>query len=381
MLIQIHMLQNFAPSNLNRDDTGSPKDAIFGGKRRGRISSQCLKRSIRRSEIFEQYFRSAGLLGSRTKLLPELIKDELKKMEIEAGITDAIIEKVQLLGRESKKKTEDEEDEAESTEAVEEVEAETKQLIFVSPNEVLPLAERLLELYNKAGAKNWAKLKSADLAKDLKPVMPKSVDIAMFGRMTTSSAFKDVEAAVQVAHALSTNALNEEFDYFTAVDDISGKAGAGMIGDVEYNSSTYYKYLNIHWDGLVKNLGGDTVMAKQAVEALLEASAKSYPSGKQNTFAAFNPPDFILVEVSDNNLPVSYANAFIKPVEAGYDQTLMQASITSFTEYIGKISKMYDLSPSRAYIAHTDLNLPEAQNVQSLKGLVSWLGQQVPVKE
>ena len=44
MLIQIHMLQNYAPSNLNRDDSGSPKSAVFGDQPRGRISSQCLKR-------------------------------------------------------------------------------------------------------------------------------------------------------------------------------------------------------------------------------------------------------------------------------------------------------------------------------------------------
>ena len=50
MLIEVHILQNHAPSNLNRDDTGSPKEAVFGGYKRARISSQCLKRSIRRSE-------------------------------------------------------------------------------------------------------------------------------------------------------------------------------------------------------------------------------------------------------------------------------------------------------------------------------------------
>jgi len=42
-IVEIHVLQNFAPSNLNRDDTGAPKDALFGGTRRARISSQCAK--------------------------------------------------------------------------------------------------------------------------------------------------------------------------------------------------------------------------------------------------------------------------------------------------------------------------------------------------
>ena len=119
----------------------------------------------------------------------------------------------------------------------------------------------------------------------------------MFGRMTTSEAFEDVQAAVQVAHALSTNALAQEFDYYTAVDDLSGESGAGMIGDVEFNSSTYYKYLNVHWEQLVKNLGGDAAVARQAVLALLEAAATAQPTGKQNSFAAHSLPDLVLVEV------------------------------------------------------------------------------------
>ena len=72
-----------------------------------------------------------------------------------------------------------------------------------------------------------------------------------------------------------------------------------MIGDVEYNSSTYYKYLNVHWEQLLRNLGGDTEMARRAALALLEAAATAQPSGKQNTFAAHNLPDLVLVEVRD----------------------------------------------------------------------------------
>ena len=65
MIIELHMLQNFAPSCLNRDDTNSPKECEFGGYRRARISSQCIKRAIRFTgkeikdesslSLFEQY--------------------------------------------------------------------------------------------------------------------------------------------------------------------------------------------------------------------------------------------------------------------------------------------------------------------------------------
>jgi CRISPR system Cascade subunit CasC len=288
MLVQIHMLQNYAPNNLNRDDTGSPKDAMFGGVKRGRISSQCLKRSIRHSVTFAEAFKEAGLLATRTKRLPGLIGKELEALGADEKTAEAIVIRIPEIGRESDKG---------SASKSEEGEIETKQLIFISPNELKPLAEKLLARYQELGDQKWKKEKIADITKVLGSSVPRSVDVAMFGRMTTSAAFEDTQAAVQVAHSLTTNAIAQEFDYFTAVDDISGESGAGMIGDVEFNSATHYKYLNIHWEQLLANLGDDEEIARQAVVALLEAAAIAQPSGKQNSFAAHNLPDFILVEV------------------------------------------------------------------------------------
>ena len=71
MLIEIHMIQNHSPANLNRDDLGAPKTCIFGGVTRARISSQCLKRSIRRSEQFAAALERDG--GVRTRRLVEEI--------------------------------------------------------------------------------------------------------------------------------------------------------------------------------------------------------------------------------------------------------------------------------------------------------------------
>jgi len=382
MLIQIHILQNYAPSNLNRDDTGSPKDAIFGGKRRGRISSQCLKRSIRRSAAFQDAFRTTDLLGVRTKKLPSLIEDELRKLGADDEIVKAIVKRVPEIGRESGKKgPESDEDEDKTEESAGEIETETKQLIFIAPNELSILAGKLLESYQRIGSKKWPTTKIPEITKDLGDTMPRSVDIAMFGRMTTSSAFENVEASVQVAHALSTNALSEEFDYFTAVDDLSGETGAGMIGDVEFNSSAYYKYLNVHWEKLVENLGGDVATARKAVLALLEAAATAQPSGKQNTFAAFNLPDFILVEASPRNLPVNYANAFLKPAYASGDRTLMDASVDLFAGYLEKMSGAYNLAPARAYLCLTNSSLNGAEKAESLAALQDWLADQLPAEK
>jgi CRISPR system Cascade subunit CasC len=371
MLIQIHMLQNYAPSNLNRDDTGSPKNAYFGGVLRGRISSQCLKRSIRMSETFAKAFKDDGLLAVRTKRLPGLIRDELMAMDVDEDIIKDIVIRVPEIGSESGR----------DRGKVEEGKTlETRQLIFIGQNELRPLAEKLLALYEEQGAKKWAKMQIADITKAMGASLPRSVDVAMFGRMTTSDAFEDVQAAVQVAHALSINALEQEFDYFTAVDDISGESGAGMIGDVEYNSSTYYKYLNVHWEELCKNLGSDTEVARRAVLALLEAAATAQPSGKQNTFAAHNLPDLILVEVREKNLPVSYANAFLKPARHGRKHTLMDDAVAKLDDYVARIGTTFDLKQidQRAMTTVQDYALTEAEVMPSLSKLQEWLAALLP---
>ena len=367
MLIQIHMLQNYAPSNLNRDDTGSPKDAFFGGIKRGRISSQCLKRSMRTSEVFKDAFGDHELLATRTRRLPTLIDDELAAMGVDNEARKAIVARVPEIGRESGRGAGAQGGEGD---------LETKQLIFVGANEVRPMAERLLEFYRQDEGR-WEKHKIAEITRELGSSLPRSVDIAMFGRMTTSEAFEDIQAAVQVAHALSSNGVMAEFDYFTAVDDISGESGAGMIGDVEFNSSTYYKYLNVHWEQLVFNLGGDEEVAGQSVLALLEAAATAQPSGKQNSFAAFNLPDLILVEVSDRNLPVSYANAFIQPARQRYDRSLMEVSVEQLNDYMASVRKTYNLDGQRAFTAIGDFSIPDADHAESLDDLKEWLAGQL----
>lgn len=373
MLIQIHMLQNYAPSNLNRDDTGSPKNANFGGVLRGRISSQCLKRSIRMSEVFEEAFEEQDLLAKRTKRLPGLIRDELEAVGVDSETIEAIINRVPEIGSESGRERGRRTEEDEGP-------LETRQLIFIGQNELRPTAEKLLQIYQEQGEKKWAEMKIADITKELGASLPRSVDVAMFGRMTTSDAFEDVQAAVQVAHALSVNALEQEFDYFTAVDDISGESGAGMIGDVEYNSSTYYKYFNVHWEQLCENLGGDVQVARRAVLALLEAAATAQPSGKQNTFAAHNLPDLILVEVREKNLPVSYANAFLKPARNSHKKTLMDDAVARLDDFVARIGTTYGLETmdQRALTAVQDYTLSGAEAVPSLAALQEWLAVHLP---
>lgn len=393
MLIQLHLLQNYAPSNLNRDDTGAPKDAVFGGYRRGRISSQCLKRSIRRSAVFAEAFSGDGLLGKRTRLLPGLVKGELEVMGVDQETLQAIVARVPEIGRESGREEKDDAEKqnnergkrrarrgaATETQAEEDKEEPaTRQLIFLDQREVRPLAEGLLGLYRQHGAEEWSKTNIKDITKALQGSLPRSVDIALFGRMTTSYAFHDVQAAAQVAHAFSTNALAQEFDYYTAVDDISGESGAGMIGDVEFNSCTYYKYLNLHWEQLLKNLGGDGEVARRVVLAFLGAAATAQPSGKQNSFAAHSLPDLVLVEVSQRNLPVSYANAFLKPARPAGDRSLVEASIDSLVDYVTRVTGTFGLTNERAFASTLEFAWPSCTALPSLDELSGWLADRLP---
>jgi CRISPR system Cascade subunit CasC len=210
MLVEVHVLQNHAPSNLNRDDTGSPKEAVFGGYKRARISSQCLKRSIRRSEILQETL--AGHLAMRTRSLPELVRAKLLDAGLSEEMAEIAVRKASGFGTENGK-----EKEADKSGPY-----RTAQTMFLSKADVAAVADVLRQAAEQAkNAKALEKTPARDLQKEAEDkgfrAMP--VDIALFGRMVTSTAFLDVEASSQFAHAISTHKVDHEFDYFTAVDD------------------------------------------------------------------------------------------------------------------------------------------------------------------
>ena len=74
--LDIHILQTIPPSNINRDDAGSPKTAYYGGARRARVSSQAWKRAVRRA--FRDDPATASEVGRRTRRLPQVIADRLQ---------------------------------------------------------------------------------------------------------------------------------------------------------------------------------------------------------------------------------------------------------------------------------------------------------------
>lgn len=384
-LIAIHLLQNHAPSNLNRDDNGDPKDALFGGARRARISSQALKRSIRRSDSFRGDFADApALLAQRTQLLPEEVGKRLAGLELTDEVKRAVVQAAARLGKgENKAALEGGETAGEAArgkrgkkdggEGGTEERARTAQLMYLTEVEIDALAERLTRIAREQGLSVLNSMSGDPLVKAIGSYEPHSADIAMFGRMTTSSPFKDVKAAVQVAHALSTHAVEQEFDFYTAVDDISGEAGAGFIGEVTFNSATYYKYLNVHWEGLLGNLQGDAAVAALTVRALIRAAIFAIPSGKQNSFAAHNLPDLVLVEARPRQIALGYHNAFVKPVRPRGNRSLVEASALALQEYIPQVNGMYGLKAERAFLTTVPFELDGARRCADLDDLLAWL--------
>jgi len=308
-IVEIHALQNFAPSNLNRDDTGAPKDALFGGTRRARVSSQCQKKAVR------DYFPSslgAQNIAVRTKR----VLDELVASLVAMGHSEAEADEKSRLALAAMKLTVKDD-------------GKTEYLLFLGKREISDVAALVNDKWDSIVAaesvpiegKSASKTKkqaaqSADpeIKKALDRVFNggKAVDLALFGRMLADMPERNQYAACQVAHAISTHAVEREFDFYTAVDDLKPEdtAGADMMGTVEFNSACFYRYAVVDWEKLTENLQHDTELSAQGLRAFLEGFAIAEPTGKQNTFAAHNPPEFIAVSVRRNAAPRNLANAF-----------------------------------------------------------------------
>lgn len=317
-LIEIHALQNFAPSNLNRDDTGAPKDALFGGTRRARVSSQCSKRAIR--EYFKEHNKE--WVANRTKRIVDDLKGRVSsklkdhKDFSEENLVKAIEAAVSSLGSNKKVKVDKE--------------RKTDVLLFLSPREIDSLESGITESYADLLKKKPSDetVKSLNDAIDGENKSRLSVDVALFGRMLAVMPEKNQNAACQVAHAISTHAVEREFDFYTAVDDLKPEdtTGADMMGTVEFNSACFYRYAVVDWETLVENLQGDSELATKGLRAFIEGFVVAEPTGKQNTFAAHNPPEFVAVSVRRNTAPRNLANAFETAVCVKKDESLTRKS-------------------------------------------------------
>ena len=371
LFIEFHLIQNFAPSNLNRDDTGAPKDALFGGHRRARVSSQCFKRAIRLSSADAAMIPPENQ-GVRTKKLKQLLETRL----LELGREDAGTRIEAALAAAGLKVKED---------------GKTEYLLFLGQGEIEAFAQLIhshWDLLTAAPAADAKKSKKeakaslpAEIVKEAKALLDgkKAVDVALFGRMLADMPGVNQDAACQVAHAISTHKVEREFDYFTAVDDKGDEdeTGAGMIGQVEFNSATFYRYAVVDAAKLVSNLHDDKGLALTGIRAFAQAMARAIPTGKQNTFAAHNPPSFVGV-VLRHASPFNLSNAFEKPVWPKADTELTALSVTKLAEHDAKIGAFYgDGKDEWAYLDMTDAWPGKGAKQASLDALAQWLEDRV----
>ncbi len=289
--IQLHVLTSYPPANLNRDDLGQPKTARVGGVERLRVSSQSLKRAWRTSDLFVEVL--AGRIGTRTKRLGVEADEILRRAGVADGKAAEWASKIAaVFGAVKKDKP-----------------LEIEQLVHVSQEERQAVADLAALLANERRAPKEEEL-DALLSKQ------SAVDIAMFGRMLADKPQHNVEAAVQVAHALGVHGSVIEDDYFTAVDDLNrlDESGAGHVGEAGFSAALFYLYLCIDRDRLKEHLQGDEALTRRALGALVEAVLKVAPTGKQNSFASRAYAHFALAEKGGQQ-PRSLALAFLKPVD------------------------------------------------------------------
>lgn len=372
LFIEFHLIQNFAPSNLNRDDTGAPKDALFGGHRRARVSSQCFKRAIRMNSA-DAAMIPAENQGVRTKKLKQLLEKrlaELGREDVGARIEAALAAAGLKIKEDGK----------------------TEYLLFLGQGEIEAFAQLVhghwdaLAVASATDAKKTKKEAKASLpaeiVKEAKTLLDgkKAVDVALFGRMLADMPSVNQDAACQVAHAISTHKVEREFDYFTAVDDKGDEdeTGAGMIGQIEFNSATFYRYAVIDAAKLVGNLRGDKELALTGIRAFAQAMARAIPTGKQNTFAAHNPPSFVGV-VLRHSSPFNLANAFEKPVWPKANIELTALSVEKLAEHDAKVSAFYgDGKDEWAYLDMTAAWPDDkGEKPASLDALAQWLEERV----
>jgi len=378
MFVELHILQSFAPSNLNRDDTGSPKDCEFGGVRRARISSQCLKRAIRTNPAFAA---ATGVpVADRTRRVTRALLQRLAEKGIrEEDAVPVVNEFVRLwTDKDAKPATVDDH-------------GVTSAQFYVSQGELDDAAEAIGAQFDVLSGDSKAADKArGQIVKDLAKAYgdrTTAPDVALFGRMMASRPELGLDAACQVAHAISTHKVAMEMDFYTAVDDLleRDEPGAGMMGVTGYNSACYYRYARVDWEQLLKNLDGDVELALRAIEGFVQASVEAVPSGKQNSHAAYNPPSLVGVVVRRSGMAWNLANAFEQPVRARGDSGYVVPSAAALDTYYGKLLNAYTggsvAGAAWQRVLPEDLELPHldafpAAGMESLTGLVRFIVQE-----
>ena len=337
LYVDFHILQTVPPSCINRDDTGSPKTAVYGGVLRARVSSQAWKHAMRAA-----FAENARLdVGKRTKKAAELVKEQILVLDPELDAADKLAKKaLENAGIKFDEKSKKDD-------------TVTKALFFMSTAQAKALAELAVE--GSADKKQY---------RDALKAAP-SMDMALFGRMVADEPSLNYDAAAQVAHSISTHAVQNEYDYFTAVDDCQAEdnAGAGHLGTVEYNSSTLYRYATVNVMELAGQLGA--AQTAETVRAFGEAFLFSMPTGKQNTFANRTLPDAVYVTLREDQ-PVNLCGAFERAVPRSA-QGYAAPSKAALAQYAQQMYSSFAEAPAQSFTVGSGLEeLAPAQTAKAM---------------
>ena len=284
--VEFHILQSFPVTCLNRDDVGSPKTAVVGGVTRARVSSQCWKRQVRLALHdlgVTLGVRSKNVAGPVSEACTALGADEQKASECGKAVEKALVKET---------------------------------LMFITRSEVAAAAEYAQSLEFDA-----QKIKDTEVRKLLKKSIKMAVDgldVALFGRMVALAPELNVEAAAAFSHAISTHAVGNDIDFFTALDDLEVGQQSAHMGSSEFSSATYYRYVSLDMGQLYDSLGGQGL--GRAVSAFVKALFVAVPSGKQNTFSGACPWDYAKVLIRKGQ---RVQLSFDQPVRAGNEGYLL----------------------------------------------------------
>lgn len=326
--LELHILQSVPVSCLNRDDLNSPKTAIFGGVQRARVSSQCWKSAIR-----DMAKEESGLFnGDRTKLIIEPLIQELKNKGMEESDAKegakAIANAIAKLDTEIKVTT----------------------LFFTSNTEIQKMAKVYFE--------------TKDIKKVMKALSEKNLtdaaDIGLFGRMVANDASLNYEGAAMFSHALSTHKSDNEIDFFTAVDDLQPEetAGAGMMGTIEFNSATYYRFSGLNLDQLALNLSGMTKEQRQeVVKTFIKSTLMAMPVARNNSMNGNTLPGYVMIVVREKGHPIQLVNAFEKPIKPFGNKSIFDLSVEAIKKEYDQLKSTWNLEEAfKLEMPDTSLN-------------------------
>ncbi len=338
LYLDLNVLQTVPSSNINRDDTGAPKTALYGGVTRSRVSSQSWKHAVRK------FFEKNGVTtGTRTKEVAKLLANKLVEANTDLDDEKAMEESTNILGAAGIK--------------VDKKTHETGALLFVSPGQIKKLVSYV---------SNHDELDKKEIKHVLKG--DDSLDLALFGRMVADNPELNVEGSAQVAHAISTHEIVPEFDYFTALDDLQADdtSGAAMLGSIEFNSATLYRYANVNVKELVQNLG--EADAIKGIGAFIKSFLLSMPTGKENTFANKTLPNYVMITIRPDT-PVNLVSAFEEPVKSnsGY----VDKSIERLEKEYGKTEKLVDNPVLNVVLNTSDFESKAGEQASNLSDLLN----------